>query len=269
MFARSEPMPLALRGVDVPAIIMMGVAANALVVSVMNYVATGGGMSLTFGISPFQLVAIVVAVKLFAGSGGQARATPLWLDMAVLALVLVPSSAVSWGALALYAAAHAYLAQSERRTGALIFLAVALASIWSSVILKWLALPVTSAEAFVLGQILHLIRPDVIQFANVVGNPDTHSLILMTRCTTADGLPHAAIAMVAVAYLLGAPQKSKLRTAFVVLALVYAAANLIRLAGMAWSADAYALVHGPVGANVFDLFQALLVLGLGNWVSEP
>ena len=152
--------------------------------------------------------------------------------------------------------------------GALLFLAIAVASLWSSVILKWFALPVTTGEAFVLGQIMHLIRPDIIQVANVIGNPDTHSLILMTRCTTADALPHAAIGVAAVAYLLGDVRPERLRQALVMLAVIYVAANLVRLGGLAWSAESYALVHGPIGANAFDLFQAGLVLTLGNWAGS-
>lgn len=47
------------------------------------------------------------------------------------------------------------------------------------------------------------------------------------------------------------------------------AANLVRLAAMAWSADAYAAVHGPLGASLFDAGQGLAVLALGNWVAKP
>jgi hypothetical protein len=38
---------------------------------------------------------------------------------------------------------------------------------------------------------------------------------------------------------------------------------------MAWSADAYALIHGPIGANVFDGALVVAVLALGNWASQP
>lgn len=267
MSARSISVPLTSHEVSLPAVIMIGAALNALVVTVMKSVGEGSD-GLTFGISPFQLVAFFVAAKFsLAQDEAEAPGSP-WLDAVVVAMILVPSSAVSWFALAIYSGYQAHQTYGARRIGALIFLAAALASLWSSVILKWFALPVTTAESFVLWQLLSLVRPDIIQSANVIGNPETHSLILMTRCTTTDALPHAAVALVAVAFLLGDVNQKKLWQALLALCGIYVVANMLRLTGMAWSAESYALVHGPIGANVFDLFQATVVLVLGNWASE-
>lgn len=275
MSAKSPPLPLAAREVDVAALVMIAAAANALVGTVMRHLADDAGASLTFGVSPFQLVALFVAAKLMLSSHARteaeagAHATLSWREALVLALILVPSSAVAWAALALYAGTHTLSSTGARRTGALLFLGAALAALWSSVVLKWLALPVTSAEAYVLGQFLQLVRADIVQVGNVVGNPDTHSLILMTRCTSADALPHAGIALVAVAHLLGTIDRRRLMHALLALVAIFACANLVRLGAMAWSAQAYAFMHGAIGANLFDAFQALLVLALGNWASEP
>ncbi|MGD9670867.1 MAG: hypothetical protein AB7U75_17800 [Hyphomicrobiaceae bacterium] len=267
MPARSASVPLSSRGVALPAVIMIGAALNALVVTIVASFTEGGG-GLTFGISPFQLVALFVAARLSLAQNETEMPSMPWLELLVVAMILVPSSAVSWFALVTYAGFQAWNSYGERRTGALIFLAVGLASLWSSVILKWLALPVTSAEAFVIAQVLSLVRPDILQTANIVGNPDTHSLILMTKCTTADALPHAAVALAAVAYLMGEVKPLRLKRALLALCGLYAVANILRLAAMAWSAESYALVHGPVGANAFDLYQATVVLALGNWASE-
>lgn len=275
MQARSLPLPLALRGVDLAALVMIVAAANALVGTVMRHLADGAGASLTFGVSPFQLVALFVAAKLMLDSparteaGAGAHATLSWREALVLALILVPSSAVAWAALALYSGLEAARTAGARRTGALLFLGAALAALWSSVVLKWLALPVTSAEAYVLGHFMQIVRADIVQVGNVVGNPDTHSLILMTRCTSADALPQAGVALVAVAHLLGTIDRRRLMHALLALVAIFAIANLVRLGAMAWSAQAYAFMHGAIGANLFDAFQALLVLALGNWASEP
>lgn len=267
MSARSISVPLTSHEVSLPAVILIGVALNALVVTVMTSFAEGGG-GLTFGISPFQLVALFVAARLSLESDDTEAPHAPWLEAIVIAMALVPSSAVSWLALAIFAGYHAWHSHGARRTGSLIFLAAALASIWSSVILKWLALPVTTAESYLLGQMLSLVRPDIVQVANVIGNPSTHSLILMTKCTTSDALPHAAVAVAAVAYLFGEVNTTKLRQSVLLLCGIYFIANMLRLAAMAWSSESYALVHGPIGANVFDLFQAMVVLTLGNWASE-
>ncbi len=251
------------------AIIMVGACVNALLVRVVEQVGIDGQASLSFGISPFQLVTIFVAAHLSLGRGEATRSASPLLDALVLGLILIPSSAVSWLALALYAGATAWRTTDERRMGALLFLGLALTALWSSVLLKWIAAPVTGAEAYVVGLIVSALRPDIVQAANVIGNPDTHSLILMTRCTTADALPIAIVSLVAVASLLGGLKREKFWRACAALALFVFVANLARLCAMAWSADLYAFVHGPIGANVFDGALVLAVLGLGNWASQP
>jgi hypothetical protein len=117
--------------------------------------------------------------------------------------------------------------------------------------------------------VLGWLRPDIAQAGNVVGNRELHSLVVMTACTTADALPSAAIALVAVAMLLGTVDRKRLPWALALLFLLYGVANTARLAAMAWSGEVYQLVHGPIGANVYDALQTLVVLGLGNWASRP
>ncbi|MBL8566313.1 MAG: hypothetical protein JNM89_11410 [Hyphomicrobiaceae bacterium] len=269
MPAASAPFPLAAATARLPAVIMIGAAVNALVVSVMAGLGPEAAPSITFGVNPFQLVAVGVAARLSLGDGEAARRHSPWLDALAVALVLVPSSAIAWLALAIYAAVQATQTTSERRAGALIFLALAIASLWSSVVLKWIALPVTSAEAFMVAKALAPFRPDIVQIANVVGDQATHNLIIMTKCTTADALPQSAVALAAVALLLGPVSPRRLLNACIALGALYAVANLARLAAMAWSADYYALVHGPIGANIFDLFQVVAVLALAASASRP
>lgn len=252
----------------VPTVIMAGAALNALVVRGVESVAAGAWAP-TFGISPFQLVALFVAARLSLGSGAAGRPRHAFVvDALALVLILVPSSALSWLALALYAGSHAVGATDERRLGALLFLALAIAALWSSVVLKWIAGPVTTAEAVMVGKLVSLLRPDITQTGNVIGNPDTHSLILMTRCTTADALPTAIVSLVGVALLLGRPSRGALCRAGAVLAAALLIANLLRLAAMTWSGEAYALVHGPIGSNIFDALEAIAVLGLGHWAAN-
>lgn len=256
------------RSASLPAVIMAGACLNALIVHVMEAASAGSLTALTLGVSPFQLVAIAVAMRLSLEDDGAGWTPPFALTALTLALVLVPSSAASWLALAFYAGAIAGYTTGERRTGALLFLAIALAALWSSVILKWIALPATAAEAALAGQVISLLRPDIVQMANVVGVPGGHNLIVMTRCTSAGALPIAAISVVAVAHLLGGIDKSRAIRACLVLAVLYVVANTLRLAAMAWSADMYTIVHGPVGANIFDMIQIFAVLCLGTWASR-
>lgn len=254
-------------GTALPTIIMLGVAANGLAVRVAE--GMGGGISLDLGIGAFQLLTLFVAVHLSLGSGEPGRPRfGLLVTLATLQMVLVPSSAVSWFALALYAGVHAASATGERRQGALLFLGLAAAALWSSVFLKAFAGPVTASEAFLVGKMLEVLRSDIVQTGNVVGNPEVHSLIVMTRCTTLDVLPAALVALVSVALFLGNLDRDRVWRAGVGLAGLLFAANLVRLCVMAWSAEAYTVAHGLVGANLSDGFQVVAVLVLGSWASR-
>lgn len=254
-----------------PVLVMAGACLNALVVRAAEALAADGQVSLGFGISPFVLLAAFVAVKLslsLPDRAGAPAAMPWWLDAAALALVLVPSSAVSWLALLGYAVVVALRSSGDRRTGAVLFAALAASQLWSSILLKWLAGLVTLAEGSLLSSVLSLVRPDIVQFGNVIGNPADHSLVLMTRCTTTDALPAALVALAAITCLLGAPDRSRLLRASLALFVAVAITNMMRLSLMAWSADMYDLVHGPIGANIYDGLQAALVIALGNWASS-
>ncbi len=256
------------RDFGVAAMILIGGALNGLMVKIIEGLESGV-VSLTLGLSPFQIIALLVAGRLVLVGRGRALALPWWCDGLALGLMLVPSSAVAWAGVGLYASMAAVRWSGERRTGALLFLALAATALWSSVMLKWFSGPVTSAEAWVVGQVVGLLRPDIIQTGNVIGNPAIHSLILMTACTSTDALPMAALALVATAVLLGRIDGRRMAWALGILALCYVVGNVARLAAMSWSGEMYGFWHGTVGRNIFDAAQIGLVLALGNWASRP
>lgn len=250
-----------------PTLVMAGAAANGLAVRVIEALSSPELPALSLGISPFQLVVLFVAARLsVAGERGPAR--PL-ADVLALVLLLLPSSAVAWFALLLYAGLRALETRDEARAGALLFAGLAAAALWSSVVLKWMAGPVTSLEASAVASLLAILRPDLVQLGNVIGNPDGHSLILMTRCTTADALPMCLVSMLAVARLLGPTDVRTAALPMLGVAAAFATLNLARLCAMAWSAEAYELVHGAVGANLFDAAQVALVLLGGSRAVRP
>jgi hypothetical protein len=251
-----------------PAVILVGGCLNGLAVRVVEQLAAGG-LTLSLGIGPFQLITLLVATRLILTPRETPATLPAGLHALALVLMLVPSSSVAWLAVGLYAVVLAIRSDGATRTGALLFLAMAGAALWSSVALKWLATPVTTVEATVVGYVVQWVRPDITQVGNVIGNREVHSLVLMTACTTADALPSAAVAMVAVALLLGTPDRDRLPVAALALAVLYAVANTLRLGAMAWSGEMYDLIHGPIGANAFDVVQTVFVLGLGSWMSRP
>jgi hypothetical protein len=168
----------------------------------------------------------------------------------------------------MYAIDVARRAPAGERTGPLLFAALAAASIWAVSGLKWLTVPITSIEAQVVSGLLGFVRDDIMQTANVVGNLDGHLLVVLTACSTADGLPRVWLGLAAVAAFLGPLDKRRLGLALAMAAGLYVVGNTLRLVLMTWSAEFYDVVHGEVGANVFDGLQIALVLGVGVWASR-
>lgn len=265
-------------GVRLPVLLLAGGCLNGFAVRIVESLAAGQ-VSLSLGLSPFEVIAPIVAVKLSWPPAAHAvlpdaSASLGWAEIVTLVLILVPSSAVAWAAVAGYAALHARRSHGLARTGALLFAALAACALWSSVALKAMAGPVTSAEAFVVGHLVALVRPDIVQSGNVIGNPEVHSLILMTACTTANGCPLALLALTAVWLVLGGTEAGRgahrrLWVAGCALVALYACANVVRLAFMSLSGDAYALAHGPIGANLFDAATSFAVVALGYRASRP
>jgi len=234
-------------------VVLIGGALNGLAVRMIEAHASGGFTGSLLGVTLFEIITISVAASLVWG--GQTRdrqARPGAAELIAATALLVPSSALSWGVVAAYAGHLAWRSDGPARLGALLFLSLAASSIWSSVALKWLALPLTSAEAAAVGLLLGLFKDGVVQVANVVGVPSEHSLIVMSACSTADGLPRALVGLAAVLVLADRDLARWFVPSAIVFALIYVTANLLRLTLMAWSWDLYTVGHGPLGAGLFD-----------------
>lgn len=243
--------------------VLVGAALNGLAVRVVEASAVGWFRGSVLGVSLFEIAAISVAACLVWQSSEQLPRGRGVAEVVAALLLLVPSSAVSWAVLALYAGHVAVGTRGPVRVGALLFVALALASLWSSVGLKLVALWLTSAEAAMVGWLLAHFKDGVVQVANVVGLPSEHSLIVMSACSTADGVPRALVGLAAVMVLAGGEiGMRRMLVASTLLVAIYATANVIRLTLMAWSWDFYEFGHGPVGAGLFDALTTAAVFGL-------
>ncbi len=246
-------------------LVLVGGAINGFAVRAIESWQINGFGSIFFGLSPFELVAMFVAASLIASSGKEATAAGAKIgpiEILAAAALLVPSSAVSWGVVAAYALYLSLQTTGRVRLGALFFLGLAATCLWSSVVLKFFAGPITTVEATPVGWILSIFKSGVVQSGNVVGVPSDYSLIVMTACTTADGLPKVLLGLAALLCFAGTLTRERFTTAAIIVAFIYAAANIVRLTIMAWSADYHNLAHGAVGANIFDTMIILLVFSI-------
>ena len=268
-------MTLAVRGRDDSAsllavMLLVGGSLNGLAVRMAESWQLHGLESPLLGVSPFEVLAIAVGARAIWAGGGHAASAYFPLPELILgASLLVPSSSLAWFGVAFYGLIGALGASRERRAGFLLFVALAGCSIWSSVLLKWWAGPASAFDAHAVWTILSWLRPGLAVTGNVVGVPEGHNLIIMTACTSASGLPKALLGLAALTVLANRPLSRRLALAAAGVAVLSVAINLTRLVLMASSGDLYTLIHGPVGANVFDLIQTLVVIGIGLWAERP
>lgn len=248
-------------------LLLVGGALNGLAARMLeSWYVEGAGSSL-FGISPFEVIVLAVA-SFFALTGAneqpqnhQAKAIGL-PELLTAAALLIPSSAVAWAAVAFYAAVTMTRCEGRQRTAMILFLILALCALWSSLVLKFAGGYFTTFEAWVVGIALSTFMSGVLQSGNVVGVPDQHTLIVMTACSFADGLPRAILGLAAVMYFVGSFQLRQFIWAAAAVSALFVIGNFIRLTLMATSAEWHALAHGPIGANVFDAAITLAVFAL-------
>lgn len=258
-------------GALAPALVLLAAALNGVAVRLIEVWRDGAPGGLLPGLSPFELLVVVVAlVHCGAPPAPDAVEWRLgWREALVGALLLVPSSAVAWLALAFYAAALAWTGRGDRRVGALLFLGLALAALWSSVALKFLAVPVTTMEAVLVKGLLATFVPEIERTGNTIGILGGHHLVLLTACTSADALPRLLLSVVALSHFAGGAEARRIGLACVGAVIAFVAANTARLAVMALSSQAYADAHGALGSGLFDGLQVSIAVAAAWWASRP
>lgn len=117
-------------------------------------------------------------------------------------------------------------------------------------------------------QLDSFIVPDVSWSGNVVGPTGGFKLILLPACASADLVPKAILALAALLALFGGALDRRFLKLAAITAVLLVLGNWLRLAGMAISAEHYALIHGPVGANLIDLYQTFLIVAAAYFLIE-
>lgn len=270
----SETMPTAFAPMGWPlhalaVALLAGGCLNGFAARIVGTWPAGGMPSLPwFGLSPIELFAAFVAVSTLRSASDEPWPRPGIAELLTLALVLLPSSTVSWLASGAYAAYGCFRFPRSARAGAALFVGLALTQLWAATILAWYTPEITAIEAKGVAAILSLLRDDIVQSANMVGQPDGHTLVILTACSALDALPRVLLGVVAVAAFMGQIDVRRCGFACMAAAAAVLVGNQIRLALMTWSAALYETVHGASGANAFDLLQVGLVLGLGLLASR-
>lgn len=254
----SEPL-LGLRAWRLlPVLVVLGAALNGFTVRIVEAIQTGTGAGLALGASPFELIAVGVGAYLIA-TAQHAELNPPRLPVfegAALLALLVPSSLFSWLVLVVYSAYLTWRTRGQARQGAMLVLALAVCAIWASILIRWFAVPLTSAEAALMTGVLSLLDGSVSAAGNLIMNGQGHDILLLARCSSASLLPMAMVAYLALVLLDGSMlERRRILTGALGLAGVLVAANWVRLSVMLISAEWYEIGHGPIGASLFDVVQ--------------
>ena len=253
----------------IPAVLLIGGVINGFAVRIADSIRISGIENILFGISPFELIALAVASHLLWHSASDARHKLGWQECLALSAFLLPSSTIAWAGVTAYAFYIASQTHDDRRVGALLFAALGLTALWSSLFIKWFAAPITTVEAHLIVSFLAPLRSDISVSSNLMGVIGGHQVLLLAACSSAYLIPKAMVALAAIAVFMGTRIEGR-RFVKVALgtALCLLLANCLRLAIMTWSYDLYLLGHGPVGANAFDLFQTLIIFAAGIWAAK-
>jgi hypothetical protein len=181
----------------------------------------------------------------------------------ILILILVPIGVCSWLAVAV---ACIYLIVTEpdesARRGAAILLAVTVPMLWARVVYRFLAQPILTFDASLVGWILGTPR-----HGNVVGFLDqSGNLVVEIPCSSLANVSLALLCWIAVSqFVKHRPRRSDLFwCALACLSVV--AVNVFRMATMGISAPVYEAVHGGYGAAVVNFIESALIMvftGLG------
>ena len=253
----------------IASLLLAAEAANGLVFRVVEAWKEQGADAAFgfFGVSPIELVVIGVAAKLLFEAGNLGGGASANVAAALFALGVVwPSSLLAWPLTASFALFAALGTRGPARAGALVFAALAVWEIWSTVVeptvSKWL-LPL---DAGAVARLLSFFRDGVVQYGNVVGQGAGHQIVILVGCSTAHLVPLAVLGATAL-MLVRLDRLTGASVARIVgLALALGIANLARLTLMAVSSDAYLVIHNGAGPMAFDALNTMLIVAAAQLV---
>lgn len=224
------------------------------------------------GVSPMELmIAGIAAIGLYRGGAPERLGLPA---LGFVLLLLVPSSLAAHGSLVLFALWVAAGTAGPTRSSALLFAGLGACGLWSVLDEQLVGDWPLRADAILTQGLLQTVLPGVERVGNVLGVPGGHRIVILAGCSTAYGLPLVLLGLAALSLRDGRlpPQFGR---AALGLALLYTAANLLRLTFLGISGDFYRIGHGPYGEMLFDALVIAIPLVIagrltrGMTVPEP
>lgn len=184
----------------------------------------------------------------------------------VLTLLIVPSSLVAWGIMAITAFLYSYRLGRGSRPGCLVLLATALREPIADVALKLFATQALTFDALLVSWCLSLLGGEGERIGNVVTGFGDHRLLIMTGCASFTNFSIALLAWFAFTRLTIVAWKPRHFIAGAAVGICVICLNTFRLVGMAFGPSQYELIHNGWGPMAFDLIVSItisLIIWLG------
>jgi exosortase/archaeosortase family protein len=214
----------------------------------------------TFGISVIVWGSCIAGVSLVIRDRTRGvGALDIAVGAAFILLIVLPSSALSWIAVAglsLYILFFADLASARR--GATVLLAVTVPMLWSRMLLQLFASSILAADAWLVGLLLRTQRTgNLVEFADGSGQ-----LAINPGCSSLANVSLAVLCWVAFSQLTSHKRsKSNFLWCLAACASVVAV-NVSRMAAMGLNQDYYESLHNQWGEPVTNVIILALIVGI-------
>lgn len=225
----------------------------------------GGGLSDSGGVSPVEIMTAAFAFAALVR--GRAGAPPFGASLLFAALLLLPGTLAAELGLIAYAGAIA-AKQAEQRVPAALFAGLGVCALWWPVVERLAGQAPLALDAAMVNAILGQMLPGIARSGNIVGVPGGHQIVILPECSTLNGLPLVLLALAALT-MRGGRLPRHLGPAMVLVGVVYAVLNLVRLLILAVSPAMYRIGHGHVGLMVFDALSIGLPLLVSLRLAPP
>lgn len=234
---------------------------NAIFYQVLDSVGTSGLLGAvigTFGISAIVWVALALAaLNLTRETESTIERREVLVDLAVLALVLLPQKHVAWVGLTLFALnvfAHSARHSAAAR-GSLMLLAVTVPMFWGKLVLSLFSGVVLTLDAMLVGTVLRLPR---VGNTLALADGQTH-LWIEASCSSMLNLSLVVLCWTMFCAVRGVTLRRGLPW-LVLCAVLVIGLNIARISLIAAFPEHYDMLHGGLGATVASwLFVAVML----------
>lgn len=207
----------------------------------------------TFGVSVPALAGLVAACVLVWESAVGLAWHGIAAALAAGFAFLVPDSDVAWGGLTLFSAYLFAVGDARARAAALILLAVCINLFWAHLCLALFSAEITALDARLLGALLALFSDAVARQGNVIALGGGEALAVLAPCSSLASLSAGLVIWTTVTRFVHPRARPGEWRGILVLGFGIVAFNLLRMMLMAISVPVYWWVHGPAGAEIYNI----------------